>query len=159
MPDKKNTWEIFWYAFITSLFLNYWASCLLELFCFFSNKFQFIQWVILLKGRLVCWHTRIPTSLPTTRDIRPQWPVAKDLFWIMADQMPLGAAILFKSVEEDDSTTSTKLCLRPSRRYRCGFSINSKDENRKVSSAKFRSSFWNLMLRVINYMMPGWEKF
>lgn len=41
-------------------------------------------------------------SLPTSRDVWPPCPVAKDSLWVMADEMPLGATIPFETVEEDE---------------------------------------------------------
>lgn len=41
-------------------------------------------------------------SIPTSREILPLFPVVKDTFWDLADDMSLHALIPFKSADKED---------------------------------------------------------
>lgn len=52
--------------------------------------------------------------MPTMRDVWPQCPVTKGLYYVITDEVPLRTTIPFENVDEDDShlPDSTKATLK-----------------------------------------------
>lgn len=94
--------------------------------------------------------------LPTTTDVWPECLMVKDSFWVMADEIRLGAVVLFKSFDEDHRNIYQTLFKDHSEEEGIIMDLNQFLGGSRLRNCHGEIYVLNPRLCIINPTMPRW---